>query len=118
MSQPSTIVLATPTLQDLLNPVPADVEFPPSASAEDLYSTMFDEDNDDESLPISVSAVRLTSHCHTSQILSVYFLHSSYRQQVGSIHRSKISSLFMEFIEAKILRTDVVICKCLKIVAA
>ena len=42
--QPSTVVLATPTLQDLLNPVPADVvEFPPSASAEELYGAMFDE---------------------------------------------------------------------------
>jgi hypothetical protein len=41
-SQPSTVVvLATPTLQDLLNPVPADDdEFPPSASAEELYGTM------------------------------------------------------------------------------
>jgi hypothetical protein len=53
-SQPSTVVLATPTLQDLLNPAPADdIEFPPSASAEELYSAMFDEGDDDESLPIT-----------------------------------------------------------------
>ena len=48
-SQPSHIVLATPTLQDLLNPAPADdVKFPPSASAKELYSTMFDEGDDDK----------------------------------------------------------------------
>jgi len=52
-SQPSTVVLATPTLQDLLNPVPANDEFPPSASAEELYGAMFDEGNDNESLPIT-----------------------------------------------------------------
>ena len=53
-SQPSHVVLATPTLQDLLNPVPADdVKFPPSASAEELYGAMFDEGDDDESLPIT-----------------------------------------------------------------
>ena len=50
-SQPSTVVLATLTLQDLLNPAPAnDIEFPPSASAEELYGAMFDEGDDDESL--------------------------------------------------------------------
>ena len=53
-SQPSHIVLATPTLQDLLNPAPADdIKFPPSASAKELYSTMFDEGDDDKSLPIT-----------------------------------------------------------------
>ena len=53
-SQPSHVVLATPTLQDLLNPVPADdVKFPPSASAKELYSAMFDEGDDDKSLPIT-----------------------------------------------------------------
>ena len=53
-SQPSTVILATPTLQDLLNPVPADnVEFPPSVSAEELYGTMFDKGDDDESLLIT-----------------------------------------------------------------
>ena len=53
-SQPSHAVLATPTLQDLLNPVPADdIEFPPSVSAKELYSAMFDEGDDDESFPIT-----------------------------------------------------------------
>jgi hypothetical protein len=53
-SQPSTIMLPTPTLQDLLNPVPANnVEFPPSASAEKLYSATFDEGDDNESLLIT-----------------------------------------------------------------
>ena len=51
---------------------------------------------------VSVSVVRLMSHCHTFTY-SVYFLHSSYRQQVGFIYRSKISSLFIEFVKAKIL---------------
>ncbi|KIM90086.1 hypothetical protein PILCRDRAFT_1457 [Piloderma croceum F 1598] len=64
-SQPSTIVLPTPTLQDLLNPVPADnVEFPPSASAKELYGATFYEGDDDESLPITfvrgVNLERLT----------------------------------------------------------
>ena len=36
-SQPSHVVLATPTLQDLLNPAPADdIKFPPSPSVEEL----------------------------------------------------------------------------------
>ena len=53
-SQPSHVLLATPTLQDLLNPVPADnIEFPPSPNAKELYSTMFDEVDDDESLLIT-----------------------------------------------------------------
>ena len=47
-------MLPTPTLQDLLNPVPADtIKFPLSASAEELYSATFDEGDDDESLPIT-----------------------------------------------------------------
>ena len=49
-SQPSTIVLPTLTIQDLLNPVPVDnIKFPPSASTKELYRTMFDEGNDDKS---------------------------------------------------------------------
>ncbi|KIM82448.1 hypothetical protein PILCRDRAFT_7841 [Piloderma croceum F 1598] len=53
-SQPSTVVLATPTLQDLLNPAPADdIEFPPSANAKELYSAMFDKGDNDKSLPIT-----------------------------------------------------------------
>ena len=54
LSQPSMIVLLTPTLQDLLNPVSVDnVKFPPSASTEELYGTMFDDGDDNESLLIT-----------------------------------------------------------------
>ena len=46
-----TVVLATPTLFWI---APADDdEFPPSSSAEELYGTMFDEGDEDESPPIT-----------------------------------------------------------------
>ena len=46
-------MLPTPTLQDLLNPVPADNTNLPLSSAKELYGATFDEGDDDESLPIT-----------------------------------------------------------------